>query len=133
MSKMSELAASLDMLTEVGGRLVACGEDLIRAATCVRECFSEDGAEARPPESAEAPEPVPENPGPQNVTKEELRALLAALARSGFRGDAKVLVRKYSDGGNLGDIPPSRYPALVAEARKYHSEIVKNIFMEEKK
>ena len=37
MSRMSELSTSLDELTEVGRRLVACGEDLIQAAARVKE------------------------------------------------------------------------------------------------
>ena len=53
MSKMSELATTLDDLTEVGHRLVACGEDLIRVATRVKDCFTDDSAEAQPQESVD--------------------------------------------------------------------------------
>ena len=73
MSRMSELALTLDELTEVGQRLVACGEDLIRAAARVKDCFSADeDAEpasaktpgrrraAKTPEPEQQPESVPE-------------------------------------------------------------------------
>ena len=121
MSKMSELATTLDDLTEVGRRLVACGEDLIRAAARVKDCFSDGSAEAQPQEPVKEPEPAAEAPAPKKYTKEEVRALLANLSQSGFRSEAKTLVRKYSDGGSLTDIDPARYPELVEEAQKYHA------------
>ena len=139
MSKMSELALTLDDLTEVGQRLMACGEDLIKAAARVKECFSADESETFKPaketgrrrKTAKAPdpeatsepeaEPVPEEPAPKTYTKEEVRAMLADLSQSGFRDEAKALVKKYADGGSLTDIDPARYPELVEEAQKYHA------------
>ena len=135
MSRMSELAASLDELTEVGHRLVACGEDLIQAAARVKECFSADGEEepkpvkapgrrrtAKTPEPEQEPEkaPEPEAPAPKTYTKEEVRAMLADLSQSGHRDEAKALVKKYADGGSLTDIDPARYPDLVQEVRDCH-------------
>ncbi len=135
MSRMSELAASLDELTEVGHRLVACGEDLIRAAARVKECFSDDADEepkpvkapgrrrtAKTPEPEQEPEkaPEPEAPAPKTYTKEEVRAMLADLSQSGHRDEAKALVKKYADGGSLTDIDPARYPDLVQEVRDCH-------------
>lgn len=140
MSKMSELAMTLDDLSEVGQRLVACGEDLIKAAARVKGCFSADEEEtpksAKTPgrrKAAKAPEPEPEPaaepeaepvleaPVPKTYTKEEVRAMLADLSQSGHRDEAKALVKKYADGGSLTDIDPARYPELVEEARKYHA------------
>lgn len=139
MSKMSELALTLDDLTEVGQRLMACGEDLIKAAARVKECFSADEDETFKPaketgrrrKAAKAPEPepasepeaetVPEEPAPKTYTKEEVRAMLADLSQSGFRDEAKALVKKYADGGSLTYIDPARYPELVEEAQKYHA------------
>ena len=120
MSKMSELATTLDDLTEVGHRLVACGEDLIRVATRVKDCFTDDSAEVQPQEFARAQEPAPEQPAPKTYTKEEVRAMLASLSQSGFRAEAKALVKKYSNGGSLTDINPADYPELVKEAEQYH-------------
>ena len=133
MSRMNELATALDELTEVGHRLVACGEDLIKAAARVKECFSDDDEEAKPakapgkrrsakaPEPEQEPEPAePEAPAARTYTKEEVRAMLADLSQSGHRVEAKALVKKYADGGSLTDIDPARYPELVEEAQKYH-------------
>ena len=135
MSRMSELAASLDELTEVGRRLVACGEDLIQAAARVKECFSDDTEEeprpakapgrrraAKAPEPEQEPEkaPEPEAPAPKTYTKEEVRAMLADLSQSGHRDEAKALVKKYADGRSLTDIDPARYPDLVQEVQNCH-------------
>ena len=127
MSKTGELITTLDDLITVGQRLVACGEDLVRIATQVKESTSGEekapkgtgkpGKSAKEPE----PEPAPEAPAPKAYTKEEVRALLAELSLAGFREEAKALVRKYSDGGSLTDIDPARYPELVGEAKKYHA------------
>lgn len=140
MSKMSELAMTLDDLTEVGQRLVACGEDLIKVAARVKDCFSADEEEAPKPakapgrrRAAKAPEPepepaaepeanpAPEAPAPKTYTKEEVRAMLADLSQSGHRDEAKALVKKYADGGSLTAIDPARYPELVEEVQGYHA------------
>ena len=115
MSKMSELATALDEMTEVGRTLITCGENLLKAAAHVRDCFTEDT-----PAAAEEPAPVAETPAPKAYTKEEVRAILADLSQNGFRNEAKALVRKYSDGGSLTDIDPAKYPDLVAEAEALH-------------
>lgn len=133
MSRMSELATVLDDLTEVGRRLVACGEDLIKAAARVKDCFSgEDESEqeksktagrrraAKESESEPAEESASEAPAPKVYAKEEVRALLAELSQSGYREEAKALVKKYAEGGSLTDIDPARYPDLVEEVHSIH-------------
>ncbi len=133
MSRMSELSTSLDELTEVGRRLVACGEDLIQAAARVKECFSDDTEDepkpvkapgrrrtAKEPEQEPEKAPEPEAPAPKTYTKEEVRAMLADLSQSGHRDEAKALVKKYADGGSMTDIDPARYPDLVQEVRDCH-------------
>ena len=112
MSKMSEMATALDEMTEVGRTLITCGENLLKAAAHVRDCFTE--------EPAPVTEPVAETPAPKAYTKEEVRAILADLSQNGFRNEAKALVKKYSDGGSLTDIDPAKYPDLVAEAEALH-------------
>ena len=71
---------------------------------------------------AEASE-VREEPSPEmklepvkEYTKEEVRAILSTLSQSGFRAETKTLVKKYSDGDSLTDVPPEKYPELIAEA-----------------
>ena len=119
MSKMSELATALDEMTEVGRTLIACGENLLKAAAHVQDCFTEE-TPATAEEPAPVTEPVAEMPTPKAYTKEEVRAILADLSQKGFRNEAKALVRKYSDGGTLTDIDPAKYPDLVAEAEALH-------------
>ena len=119
MSKMSELATVLDEMTEVGRTLITCGENLLKAAAHVRDCFTED-MPAAAEEPAPVTEPVAETPALKAYTKEEVRAILADLSQNGFRNEAKALVRKYSDGGSLTDIDPAKYPDLVAEAEALH-------------
>lgn len=132
MSKMSELAAALDDLTEIGRKLADCGEDLIRAAASVKECFSdgermeqpstkEHAAEPGKPAKASEPAAEPEKPAAKTYSREEVRAMLADLSQAGFRAEAKALVKKYSGGGSLTDIDPARYPELVREAKQYHA------------
>ena len=120
MSKMSELATALDEMTETGKTLITCGESLVKAAAHVRECFTEE-TPAPAEESAPVTEPETRTASPRTYTKEEVRALLADLSRSGFRNEAKELVRKYSGGGSLTEIDPVKYPELVAEAEAYHA------------
>lgn len=117
MSKMNELATMLDDLTEVGQRLVACGEELIKSAIRVKDCFTAGEDEPQSPETVS----VQETAAAKTYTKEEIRAMLADLSQSGFRDEAKALVKKYADGGSLTDIDPARYPELAEEAQKYHA------------
>ena len=118
MSKMSELATTLDNLNEVGKQLVRCGEELIRAVAHVQVCFAPDEQEA--PDTGKREE-GPELTTSKTYTKEEIRALLADLSQAGFREEAKALVKKYANGGSLTDIDPARYPALAEEAQKFHA------------
>ena len=119
MSKMNELTTMLDDLTEVGQRLVACGEELIKSVARVKDCFTAGEDE---PQAAEAETlPAQETAAAKTYTKDEIRAMLADLSQSGFRDEAKALVKKYADGGSLTDIDPARYPELAEEAQKYHA------------
>ena len=75
------------------------------------------------PETAPQPdpvtEPVPEPAADPPPTKQELRAMLAGLADSGHRDEAKALVAKYANGGSFSDIDPARYRDLVEEVKQY--------------
>lgn len=70
-------------------------------------------AEPLQPESRNKPEEAPQ------YSKEEIRAMLAALADNGHREEAKALVQKYADGGSFSNIDPARYPELVEEVKQY--------------
>ena len=68
------------------------------------------------PAKTDRKEPSP----PVRLTKEEARAMLANLAQSGHREEAKALVVKYANGGSFSDIDPERYPELAEEVKKIH-------------
>ena len=118
MGKMSDLAVLLDELAAAGKELEEWAHKLVQTASQLRSVISagEASPQAKAPEAK--PEPTPEvKPEPvKEYTKEEVRAILANLSQSGFRAETKALVKKYSDGGSLTDVPPERYPELVAEA-----------------
>lgn len=109
MSKMSELSQVLD-------DLISCGEKMIQTANAIKECFSEEAPVAEPEKKAKAPKKkkVPE----KTYSKEDVRALLAAKANEAggqFKTQVKAIVKKYSNGGSLTDVPAESYPALVEE------------------
>ena len=73
------------------------------------------------PEEAGQKEPsLPAHVPPAPLSKEEARAMLADLAQSGHREEAKALVAKYANGGSFSDIDPERYPELAEEVKKIH-------------
>ena len=117
MSKMSELAAVLDDLTRIGKALAACGEDLIRTAARVRDCFpGDDGekpTEQKPAESEPAAEP--EEPAAAAVPLEEVRALLAEKSIAGHRAEVQSLIREFG-ADKLSAVDPRHYAALRARA-----------------
>ncbi|WP_422447908.1 hypothetical protein [Thermoanaerobacterium sp. DL9XJH110] len=49
------------------------------------------------------------------ITLEEVRAKLAALSQSGKQAQVKALITKFG-AKKLTDIPPEKYPELLAEA-----------------
>lgn len=112
MSKMSELSQVLD-------DLISCGEQLIRTANAIKECFTE---QAEPMDEPKMKTPEIEAKAPESevrsYSKEEVRALLAAKAKEAggqFKAQVKAIVKKYGNGGSLADVPAESYPALVSE------------------
>ena len=118
MSKMNDLSLTLNVMTDLGKNMVACGENLLKIVGQLRVHFSGDDPEATPAAMTEEPKallkPV------KAYTKEDVRVLLATKAVNGFREETKELVRKYSNGGSLKDVDPARYADLVAEAEMLH-------------
>ena len=119
MSKMSELATTLDDLYRSVNSLITCGENVLRAITDAKDFFSANDNSSQKLQEAEGKQK--KSAESRTYTKEEVRALLAGLSQNGFRNEAKELVRKYSNGGSLTDIDPAQYPELVAEAEAYHA------------
>ena len=118
MSKMSELAATLEDLSRSVSALITGGENVLRAITDAKDLFSANENSSPAPQE---PKDGQEAARSRTYTKEEVRAVLAGLSQNGFRNEAKELVRKYSNGESLTDIDPAKYPELVAEAEGYHA------------
>ena len=112
MSKIKEFAGLLEELIDTGKTMISCAQNLIRIAESAKELFSSKTIEVVEEETA------PELPPVQTYTKEEVRSILAGLAQNGFREESKALVRKYSNGGSLTDVPPESYVDLVYEAEE---------------
>ena len=112
MSKIKELAGLLEELVDTGKTMVNCAQSLIRIAESIKELFSSKTIEVVEEEMA------PELPPVKAYTKEDVRSILAGLAQNGYREESKALVRKYSNGGSLTDVPPENYVDLVYEAEE---------------
>ena len=98
MSKMNELDTAITELRK-------CGEILIDIAGTLHGLFSgeaEETAKAAQPEIHVYP-------------LEEVRAILMAKNRGGFKDEVKALLRSHG-ADRLPDIDPSQYAALVVEA-----------------
>ena len=100
MSKMSELDTAITELRR-------CGEALIDVADTLRGLFSG--------EADETATDVP--PDARVYTLEEVRAVLMAKNRAGFKDEVKALLHSHG-ADRLPDIDPSEYAALVAEAEE---------------
>ena len=112
MSKMSNLDLVLDEMIEAG-------QQMIKAATELKAIFSE----AAPEERKAAPEPIREEkkeaPAPEPEAKkytfQEVRGIMATLAGTNKKAEAKALLTKY-DADRLSAVKEEDYAALVADA-----------------
>lgn len=127
MSKMSNLSLVLD-------ELIGCGEALIRTANALKESLgegesqekviaadkknAEEKATATKTDSVKTAEPAPETAVPSApITKEAVRAVLAAKSSAGFKSQVKELLGKFG-ATQLKQVKPEDYEALLAEAEK---------------
>ena len=127
MSKMSNLSLVLD-------ELIGCGEALIRTATALKESLGESEpqekaivpekknegkkAAATKTDSVKTEEPASEAAAPATlITKEAVRAVLAAKSSAGFKSQVKELLGKFG-ATQLKQVKSEDYEALLAEAEK---------------
>ena len=135
MSKMKDLSVILDSMVECGNALVTsaialkdlcenivqCGNTLQIAATALKDFYSAVSPEEKKPalpnkkasESAKASE--------KEFSLEEVRAILSAKSKAGFREQVKELITKRGV-DNLTKLNPSDYPALVKEVEGLTNE-----------
>ena len=112
MSKMSNLDLVLDEMIEAG-------QQMIKAATELKAIFSE----ATPVERKAALEPIKEEkkkaPAPEPESKkytfQEVRGIMATLAGTNKKAEAKALLTKYG-ADRLSAVKEEDYAALVADA-----------------
>lgn len=125
MSKMKELSAVLD-------ELVTCGETLISTANSLKEISSDTAADPAPapknkkppaskkadksaPAEAKAEEPKQETPAPKEITKEQVRGILAAKSSAGYSDEVRALLAKYG-AKQLKQVDPKDYADLIKDA-----------------
>ena len=112
MSKMSNLDLVLDEMIEAG-------QQMIKAATELKAIFSETA----PLEKEAVPEPINEEkkeaPAPEPEVKkytfQEVRGIMATLAGTNKKAEAKALLTKYG-ADRLSAVKEEDYTALVADA-----------------
>lgn len=107
MSKMSELDIVLD-------EMITAGQKMIDAATALKEMFSNTSKTQDTIVTPEKEAPAPE-PEVKNYSFQEVRGIMASLAGSGKKAEAKALLTKFG-ANRLSDVKEEDYPALVAEA-----------------
>lgn len=128
MGKMKDLSTILDSMVECGNALVTsatalkdlcenilhCGNTLQTSATALKDFYSavstEEQKTALPNKITETPAQEPE----KTYTLEEVRAILSAKSKAGFREQVKEMINKRGV-DNLTKLDSSEYPALVKE------------------
>lgn len=108
MSKMSNLDIVLD-------EMITAGQKMIEAATALREIFS-----ATESEESVTMAPVENNEPKPEVKKysfQEVRGIMASLAGTGKKAEAKALLTKFG-ANRLSDVKEDDYVALVAAAEE---------------
>lgn len=103
MSKMSELSMILENLIE-------CGNALAHTASALKDFYSsvEDEKEETKTDTVPDAEPA------KTYSLEDVRAVLSAKSKEGFRQQVKDLITKHG-AENLTKVDPAEYGALVAE------------------
>lgn len=131
MSKMNELSLILDNMVECGKALVTsanalkdlcenirqCGDTLQNAAVALKNFYSsvkEDAKEVTAPAKVQiSAKQEPE----KTYSMEEVRAILSAKSKAGYREQVKALITKRGV-DNLTKLDASQYPDLIKEAEE---------------
>lgn len=104
MSIMSELSRVLD-------RLAACGEELVKAATAIRDVLTVDSDE--PPKS-KPPSEEPQAEETKKYTFTDVRKAFAEKSHAGYTEQVKALITSYG-ADKLSAVREEDYPALMAD------------------
>lgn len=128
MGKMKELSAILDSMVECGNALVtsanalkdlcenivSCGNTLQNAANALKDFYSSVTEEEPKVAALPKKETAPKKETEKAYTLEEVRAILSAKSKAGFREQVKEMITKRGV-DNLTKLDPSEYPSLVKE------------------
>lgn len=101
MSRMNELSIAIDELRNAAAALNS-------AADTLTQMFSGD-------------EPAKEAPAPKPITKEEVRAELAAKSAAGYGAQVRTLLKRYG-AAQLSAVNPDDYSSLLLEAQTIGTE-----------
>ena len=102
MSRMSELSGCI-------ADLKAAAAALISAAETLTELYSGE-------------EPAQDEPESRPITKEEVRAELAAKATAGYGAQVRALLKKFG-ATQLSAVEPDHYPTLLLQAQAIGNEV----------
>ena len=103
---------------QIGNDLTCLAASIAKIAEEIKALydFDHDSDEAYDEPELPKEEPTPEPPKPHTPTLEEVRGILADKASSGFRETVQTLIKKHG-ANRLSDLDPSKYDALIKEAR----------------
>lgn len=128
MSRMKDLSTVLDSMVECGNALVTsaialkdlcenivqCGNTLQTAATALKDFYSAVSTEEKKPVLPNKQASEQEKDSEKTYTLEEVRAILSAKSKAGFREQVKEMISKRGV-DNLTRLDVSEYPSLVKE------------------
>lgn len=96
MSRTNELSIAIDELRNAAAALNSVADSLIQVFT--------------------GEEPAKEEPAPKPITKEKVRAELAAKSAAGYGVQVRALLKRYG-AAQLSAVNPDDYPSLLLEAQ----------------
>ena len=108
MGKVSELSMLVDELKK-------CGETLISISEELTEMFSSEETEKQPVKKKVCKDEEQKETAKNELTLEEVIAVLADKSRAGFTEQVKELLKKHG-ADKLSAVDPTEYKALLADA-----------------
>ncbi len=102
MSRMNELSIAIDELKNVAAALNSVADSLTQMLS--------------------GKEPVKEEPTSKPITKEDVRAELAAKSATGYGAQVRALLKRYG-AAQLSAVNPDDYAALLLEAQAIGTEV----------
>ena len=102
MSRMNEMSQFIDELRSAAASLLSVAEALTAR-------YSSDA-------------PVPDKPAEKPITKEEVRAVLAAKSAEGYAPQVRALLKRFG-AAQLSAVEPDHYRALLEQTQAIGNEV----------